>query len=91
MTELVDRLLAHYDDLLGHRYPREHEDAWTDAADLVRADPEQGWALIVELVERIPAAAIGYFAAGPLEDFIDFHPAFAAEHLEARISDQTIV
>lgn len=83
VTELAERLIAHYEELLNDRQPREHEDAWNDAGDLVRADADRGWALIAQVVERIPAAALTYLAAGPLEDLIDFHPDFAVARLEA--------
>lgn len=82
MTELGKRLIAHYDELLEDRWPRD-QDAWIEATDLVRADPERGWALIAEVLERIPAGALIYLAAGPLEDLIDFHPDFAVAHMEA--------
>lgn len=42
----------------------------------VYADPERVWPIILELIERVPDDhALGYIAAGPLEDLMRFHSA----------------
>lgn len=46
-------------------------DAWFRIRDIVSADPDRGWALIVALADRAPSQdAIDLLGAGPLEDFV---------------------
>lgn len=52
--------------------------------------PEDAWPLVVELVEQAPSEdALGYVAAGPLEDLIQQHgDAFADRTIERARADQ---
>lgn len=48
--------------------------AWDEVTDTVLAGPEEGWALVLELIRAAPDdTALSYVAAGPLEEFICKH------------------
>jgi hypothetical protein len=45
--------------------------AWEQVDDLIRSDPEQGWSLVLELIEAAPDdRVLANVAAGPLEDLL---------------------
>lgn len=57
------------------KYHLEHDEelfwAWVEVDELVREDPEKGWALIQELLRKAPTRdCINYVACGPLEDLL---------------------
>jgi hypothetical protein len=57
---------------------RERDDrsfwAWEAVNDLVAADPDAGLAMVLELIRHAPNdRALGYVAAGPLEDLLGRH------------------
>ncbi len=46
--------------------------AWEDLSEAVRGDPQTGWMLLIEALDRdLGAGEIECLAAGPAEDFID--------------------
>lgn len=57
--------------------------AWEEVDDLVRRDPEAGWALILELVAAAPDdKLLANVAAGPLEDLLTRDPHGFIERVE---------
>ena len=49
--------------------------AWTEVDNVVRSDPERGWALTLELIEAAPDdRVLANVAAGPLEDLLSRSP-----------------
>jgi len=67
LSALTDAYLRHH---ANHR----SEDfwAWEEVERRVRADLAQAWAVTQLLVEKAESdTALGYVAAGPLEDFVD--------------------
>jgi hypothetical protein len=61
----------------------ERFDAWVDVDRIVHNDPEQGWQLMLRLVELAANddEALMSIGAGPLEDLLTFYP-FRAEEAE---------
>jgi hypothetical protein len=66
--------------------------AWNEVDDLVRRDPDRGWEITCLLVNKANSdEALGFVAAGPLEDLLRKHgPAVidrieAASHEDARL------
>jgi hypothetical protein len=49
-------------------------------------DPERAWAITKELLSTAPDFALGYVAAGPLEDLISFHGPGFIDRFEAYAS-----
>ena len=64
--------------------------AWLEVQRLVKTDLEQAWGIVQLLVERADSdAALGYVAAGPVEDFVDIYGNDALDVIEERCkSDQ---
>src|SRR5207245_1934496 len=61
--------------------------AWNRVTDIVLTEPERAWELLELLVEQAPTdAALGYVAAGPLEDFLVHHGRRFLGELEKRAS-----
>lgn len=58
-------------------------DASIELDGLLSEDPEEAWRLILALVERAPDAALGFVAAGPIEDLIFGRGAEFADRIEA--------
>jgi hypothetical protein len=66
---LVDDWIAYH--AAGSRGSDPRFSAWAEVDDLVRRDPEAGWALILELIAAAPDDRIlANVAAGPLEDLL---------------------
>lgn len=58
--------------------------AWEWVHDLVGRDPDEGWALILALVDKAPSdAALAYVAAGPLEDLLKKHGQVVIDRVDA--------
>lgn len=58
-------------------------DAWEKVDDLVRRDPDAGWALTLELVAAAPDdRLLANIAAGPLEDLLTRNPHGFIERVE---------
>jgi len=76
-------------DYVGRTYLRGRTDpfgfwAWLLVEQLVRADSEAAWTMILDLIERAPDdETLGYVAAGPLEDFIMFNASEFIDRVEA--------
>ncbi len=58
--------------------------AWDRASAIVRADAEEGWALVKALVEVAPDRLLGGIAAGPLEELIRHHGPALVDRVESR-------
>src|SRR5438552_477274 len=70
---LVGDWIGYHTDGLKASDPR--ASAWTEMDELVREDPEAGWALILELVAAAPDdRTLANVAAGPLEDLLTRDP-----------------
>jgi hypothetical protein len=51
--------------------------------ELLEADPQAAWMMILELIDKAPNDEIlAYVAAGPLEDFIKLHAADYIDRIE---------
>ena len=62
------------DTYLRHHQTQNDEDfwAWQEVEDIVRSgDLDLAWQVTLLLLRKAPDNALGYVAAGPLEDFID--------------------
>lgn len=52
---------------------------------ITKAAPEIAWEIVTELIDRAPSDdALGYFAAGPLEDLLSDHGPALIERVEQR-------
>jgi len=71
---------------LRHHANRRNEDfwAWEEVQRRVRVDLAHAWAVTQLLVEKADSnTALGYVAAGPLEDFVDSYGDAALDVIEA--------
>jgi hypothetical protein len=62
------------DTYLQHHATRRDEDfwAWEEVSEIVRSgDLDKAWNITLLLLQKAPDGALGYVAAGPLEDIID--------------------
>jgi hypothetical protein len=62
--------------LRNHRGSDKDKDfwAWGEVRRLIENDPEAAWHVTLLLLDKAESdAEVGGIAAGPLEDFIDFH------------------
>ena len=58
-------------------------EAWEMVDELIRSDPEGGWALTLELIEAAPDDyVLANVAAGPLEDLLSRSPDRFIERVE---------
>ncbi len=66
LETLADVYLRHHDF-------RNDDDfwAWQEVSNLVRTDSNRGWENRLLLLKTVSDNALGYVAAGPLEDLID--------------------
>lgn len=77
--ELIEHLLVYYDQLSrGERpdlqFDLQSDTPWEVLRQLAQeSDPERAWSITQDLLLRAPESALGYIAAGPLEDLISFH------------------
>jgi hypothetical protein len=79
-------LSALADVYLRHHVTGKDEDfwAWEDVQERVRTDLPHAWAITKALVEKADTdRALGYVAAGPLEDFVDGYGDAALDVIEA--------
>jgi hypothetical protein len=57
--------------------------AWEEVRRLIEDDPEAAWRVTLLLLDKVESdAEVGYIAAGPLEDFIDFHGHTALDRID---------
>ena len=57
--------------------------AWSEVEDLVRRDPENGWEITRVLINKAPSdEALGFVAAGPLEDLLRKHGPAVIDRVE---------
>lgn len=72
MDDLGERLVAEYN-VLEAGAPCQYE-AWEEMRALAQeSDPRAAWRIVQEVLPRLSDQQIGYLAAGPEEDLIDFH------------------
>lgn len=72
VEDLARRLAAEYEQLEASR-PCDY-DAWEAVRILAQeSDPAAAWQIVRRLLPILSDAALGYLAAGPVEDLIDFH------------------
>jgi hypothetical protein len=58
--------------------------SWERVDELLRADPDNGWALTLKLLAAASDdAALAYVAAGPLEDLLNWHGVAVIDRVEA--------
>jgi hypothetical protein len=70
--DLAERLMTEYQQLEAGAYC-EYE-AWQAMTELAQeSDPHAAWRIVKEILPRVSDDQIGYLAAGPVEDLIDFH------------------
>ena len=82
--ELLEGYLAHAE-AVAHQRKDTNFWAFNELADLMRDDPDEAWQITVELVTRASdEEALGYVAAGALEDLICAHPDAMIDRVESR-------
>jgi hypothetical protein len=82
--QLLEGYLAHAE-AVTHDRKDQHFWAFNEMIDVIRADPESAWEVIVDIIARASDdATLGYVAAGPLEDLICEHPHLMIERVEKR-------
>ncbi len=92
---LVDQLIDYYGRLSRHERPDldygiQDDTPWETLRQLAQEDdPERAWGITKELLYRAPDSALGYIAAGPLEDLISFHGSAFIDRLEAHARDNS--
>ena len=85
--QLVDAYLAHARECFRDGDKDPYFDAWEQVHDMVGDRPEEGWTLILQLIERAAdEQVLAYIAAGPLEDLIKWHGPQFIERIEAHAS-----
>jgi len=58
--------------------------AWERMQEILESAPEVAWEIVAELIERAPSEdALGYFAAGPLEDLLSDHGPLFIDRIES--------
>lgn len=88
IEEFVDELMIYYGRLSRNERPDLEFDIQADTPWGVlrqwgqKDDPERAWIITKELLARAPDSALGYIAAGPLEDLISFHSLEFIDRLE---------
>ena len=69
------------------RHHSQHRDedfwAWQEVQRIVESDLKHGWELLLLLLTKSPDEALGYVAAGPLEDFVDIYGDAGLDIIEA--------
>lgn len=50
-------------------------------------DPSEAWRVVERILPLVPDESLGYLAAGPIEDLIDFHCADFIENIEKLAAD----
>jgi hypothetical protein len=50
-------------------------------------DPAAAWRVVKQILFLVPDESLGYLAAGPIEDLVDFHYADFIEDIEKLASD----
>lgn len=71
--------------LRNHRSSDKNKDlwAWEEVRRLIEDDPEAAWRVILLLLDKVESdGEVGYIAAGPLEDFIDFRGHEALDRID---------
>lgn len=88
IDEFVEELILYYGRLSNNERPDLDFDIQADTPwEVLRRwgqedDPERAWIVTKELLNRAPDSALGYIAAGPLEDLISFHGLEFIDRLE---------
>jgi hypothetical protein len=68
---------------------RQHSDAWDEITRRVYDRPDEAWALLLRLVERVPDELLSWVGAGPLETLLARHGAeFGARAVAKAWQDQ---
>lgn len=93
VSTLDARLLAYYARLqAGERpdrdTPIDEDTPWEEMRQLAQEkDPSGAWRVVKRILPLVPDESLGYLAAGPIEDLIDFHCADFIEHIERLATD----
>lgn len=86
--EFVEELIRYYGRLSNNERPDLDFDIQSDTPwEVLRrcgqeVDPELAWTITKKLLTRAPDSALGYIAAGPIEDLISFHGIEFIDRLE---------
>lgn len=93
MASLDARLLAYYGRLQADERPDldtpvDQNTPWEEMRQLAQEnDAAEAWRVVKRILPLVPDECLGYLAAGPIEDLIDFHYADFIEDIEKLASD----
>ena len=66
----------------------DEDTAWEEMRQLAQErDPAEAWRIIKRILPLVSDESLGYLAAGPIEDLIDFHGADFVEDMEKLATD----